>query len=1155
MVSTIKKPEAENKQLLKQVTSGGDSKENSKEQSPKQVNTGGENKKSSAEHLHKQNKLDGANKENSTKQSPKQAKPSGDNEIDNNGQTVSFSVLADISATGDDVHSGASSSKNQTNGDKIEKQVEDAEHRDVKELPSAKSAKKVVKKKKNTDFKVKPAADDQTDCPSNKNGEKEKIRQQKEGDVPKQKRPKEKVPKEKKDVKSKEPKMTLPVRSLTDEEYSSIFEAAIENAMNLNIDEWVPKVTSPVKVKEPTKKKYGITVGKKVSKSTDQKIPQHCQESCPKQDVQIVGSTEVEEIDKHGHGKSGDVEEHIDENNLAPEEEGEIDEADEEIVVGDIDEVEPVQESAQQENETTPVGSEVDVGEKQPCVTTPIKKKKLPKVNKNPKLEPKQLPFEGKSKISMVDKVKQMKKIKKDKQEVRTKKRKLDHEMKKHTSEKVERKQFISLEDGKRKKPSEKKINKRQKMQDRELETNGTWVQCCNCTCMKWRYLPDISDPTLIPERWTCSMNLNKECNSCDKAEEVYDESEHIYTKFAEGSVVWAKMTGYPWWPAMVEIDPDAETFFSIDSDDSMIPTHYHVVFFDEHVSRTWVKADHVKMFTGSEENDGILYQVSKKRSSYKKDITVAKKNALRALSCTIKERIELFGFAARYKGPWSSKCKADKHKNSKHTPRQKSTDVQEAYLDDSTMDEVLENTEALLDNVEEMLDSLNSQIDDSDADSDFVPDELVIVETKRKDTARKSSVGSPGTSESGRKKVKFSKLNSETDIATSDNTTRKEKQEQRKTNKNIKSEVSKEGSTVTVAKMSLKLDSDIFTMEMNSQDDNFIERHDAGKDSANEINKKSANNITNKVEKKEENEYLEHVPKSRANTKKRKEKGQSECDQPKVKVKKQKKIKGEEVGKPVAGTVNDLDKDAVDNLHNLLKHKVSNENDINNNKQKFEGQNLESNNHDNSMKQVVVEEDVLNQNERKVNEQEDSKSHAANSVEEFYNNTDKGENEKVKDCDGNKCDIEAHYKDIDAKEFCSQSKKETGSDTEAEVDLIEKDDKNNESNTIEEKGEKSAHMDHVSHYVGLDDEIDLNEIENDAVPDLDRIEANVGYERNPGQSLEDASDSEFDLEEHYMYETVTDGSDKVRERGALNAQSNVAEIDEDSDPFDLMEE
>ena len=34
-----------------------------------------------------------------------------------------------------------------------------------------------------------------------------------------------------------------------------------------------------------------------------------------------------------------------------------------------------------------------------------------------------------------------------------------------------------------------------------------------------------------------------------------------IYNSYTEGSIVWAKLDGYPWWPAMVEVDPDMKAF------------------------------------------------------------------------------------------------------------------------------------------------------------------------------------------------------------------------------------------------------------------------------------------------------------------------------------------------------------------------------------------------------------------------------------------------------------------------------------------------------------------------------------------------------------------------------------------------------------------
>lgn len=33
---------------------------------------------------------------------------------------------------------------------------------------------------------------------------------------------------------------------------------------------------------------------------------------------------------------------------------------------------------------------------------------------------------------------------------------------------------------------------------------------------------------------------------------------------FAVGDLIWAKMTGYPWWPCMVSIDPESGNYYKI---------------------------------------------------------------------------------------------------------------------------------------------------------------------------------------------------------------------------------------------------------------------------------------------------------------------------------------------------------------------------------------------------------------------------------------------------------------------------------------------------------------------------------------------------------------------------------------------------------------
>lgn len=39
----------------------------------------------------------------------------------------------------------------------------------------------------------------------------------------------------------------------------------------------------------------------------------------------------------------------------------------------------------------------------------------------------------------------------------------------------------------------------------------------------------------------------DQDYNECDKAEQEYNEEEHIYTNYTEGTVVWARMSGFPW--------------------------------------------------------------------------------------------------------------------------------------------------------------------------------------------------------------------------------------------------------------------------------------------------------------------------------------------------------------------------------------------------------------------------------------------------------------------------------------------------------------------------------------------------------------------------------------------------------------------------------
>ncbi|CAL1301323.1 unnamed protein product, partial [Larinioides sclopetarius] len=72
----------------------------------------------------------------------------------------------------------------------------------------------------------------------------------------------------------------------------------------------------------------------------------------------------------------------------------------------------------------------------------------------------------------------------------------------------------------------------------------GIWVECSNCK--KWRRTFQFSESHEVPENWCCSILTleNGEKGSCDDPEEDTDE---LYIEYSPGSVVWAKLEGFPW--------------------------------------------------------------------------------------------------------------------------------------------------------------------------------------------------------------------------------------------------------------------------------------------------------------------------------------------------------------------------------------------------------------------------------------------------------------------------------------------------------------------------------------------------------------------------------------------------------------------------------
>ncbi|ODM94564.1 DNA mismatch repair protein Msh6 [Orchesella cincta] len=68
--------------------------------------------------------------------------------------------------------------------------------------------------------------------------------------------------------------------------------------------------------------------------------------------------------------------------------------------------------------------------------------------------------------------------------------------------------------------------------------------------------------------------------------------------EYSEGTLVWAKLEGYPWWPAMIR----GETHGGAYSRKSAV--EFHVQFFDDPPSRAWIRKGDLKIYRGSQDAD-----------------------------------------------------------------------------------------------------------------------------------------------------------------------------------------------------------------------------------------------------------------------------------------------------------------------------------------------------------------------------------------------------------------------------------------------------------------------------------------------------------------------------------------------------------------------
>lgn len=162
------------------------------------------------------------------------------------------------------------------------------------------------------------------------------------------------------------------------------------------------------------------------------------------------------------------------------------------------------------------------------------------------------------------------------------------------------------------------------------------WVQCSKKNCQKWRKLRNGVDVDKLPEVWTCVMNPDRKFNRCKVPSELVEGD------FDRYDVVWVRFR-QKWFPAMVDVCPDYKNWVWYD-DGSVKPDQYNVVFFDEPVSRAWIRTRFIVKFTleGGPPNE------PKDPAKLLELVKIADK----ALGMKREDRGKAFSFVARFKGP-----------------------------------------------------------------------------------------------------------------------------------------------------------------------------------------------------------------------------------------------------------------------------------------------------------------------------------------------------------------------------------------------------------------------------------------------------------------------------------------------------------------------
>ncbi|XP_076761330.1 uncharacterized protein LOC143429526 [Xylocopa sonorina] len=179
----------------------------------------------------------------------------------------------------------------------------------------------------------------------------------------------------------------------------------------------------------------------------------------------------------------------------------------------------------------------------------------------------------------------------------------------------------------------------------------GLWIECCRKKCKKWRFTDDYHDPTEVPNIWYCEMNSDKSIASCDIPEcriPLAIESTIIHNAFNAGSIVWAHIKGFPWWPGIVNDCPDTLTFYKRYRKSRKVVSYFVSFFGEEKFHCAWLGKKNLKPFRAYKYSQ-LIKRTKIHGVDYKELLQKAYEMATNALSLSILERLQKFSYIAHY--------------------------------------------------------------------------------------------------------------------------------------------------------------------------------------------------------------------------------------------------------------------------------------------------------------------------------------------------------------------------------------------------------------------------------------------------------------------------------------------------------------------------